>query len=119
MKVIIQKEASTFYFTMALLKVVKRNIQFLLDSQAVAQNLKRDLKIMSSMIGGLERTCNASLSAGESAQWQREWTDKDYEVFAGVFGVMCDMTEEQRAAMEEFANQMAAGDINVELKQVA
>ncbi len=114
----ITKEASTFYYTVAMLKTCKRNLQYLVDSRAVGQYVKHDFKTIINNIRHLERECVNVLDADAAKRWEREWTEKDYEVFANVFGMMNDMDEQQRATLEEFTEHLVAGNIKAELSAV-
>lgn len=110
----VTREASTFYSMMALLKVVNHYAEYLCSSGEVVKNLKRDIRLLQNRIKDLDRTCNRSLEGSERQQWQKEWTEKDFEVFSSVLFVMADMSEEQRNIAEEFMNELKAGNIKVE-----
>lgn len=114
----ITKEASVFYFTYALLMASRYYLKYLIDSKSVSQGLKRDLKIIVNRITDLEKTANRSLEDKEAQSWRREWTERDYEVFASIFSKMNDMDEERRGILEEFADQLMQGNVKVELETV-
>lgn len=107
--------ATTFYQTYALLMAARYYIKDLIEHKDESRGLKSDFQLLCNRITDLERTSNQSLDAKDAASWRREWTEKDYLVFASVLGKMCDMTEEQRAGVEEFVIQMAEGNIKIEL----
>lgn len=109
----ITKEASVFYFTYALLRASKYYLQYLIDSKSVSGTIKANLRNISNRINDLDRTAKNGLEEKEYAQWQREWSEKDFEVFASVFSQMNDMDESKRSALEEFATQLADGKVRV------
>lgn len=109
--------ATTFYQTYALLMAARYYINDLVNHKDVSFNLKRDLRLLCNRITDLERISKQSLNATDAAAWSREWTEKDYLVFANVLGKMCDMTEEQRAGVEEFVIQLEAGNIKMQLDE--
>jgi hypothetical protein len=111
----VQKEASVFYFTHALLLAAKHYMSFLMESGVVAYNLKQDFKILSNRITDLEKKCVRSLEGKESQQWVKEWSERDYEVFASVFGLMADMNEGQRNVLEQFATELSKGMAKAEI----
>ena len=113
----IKKEASVFYFTYALLLASRHYLQYLIESKSVSQGLKRDFKIIINRITDLDKTANRSLDDKEANTWRKEWTEKDYEVFASVFSKMNDMDEEKRLMLEEFADQLMRGEIKVEAQR--
>lgn len=108
--------ASTFYHTYALLIASRYYMNDLIDSKEVSFSLKRDLRTLCNRISDLERSANNTLKGAEHAQWKREWTDKDFQVFASVLGKMVDMPEDKRAVLEEFATELDHGNVTMEIK---
>lgn len=111
----ITKEASVFYFTYALLRASKYYLQYLIDSKSVSGTIKANLRNISNRINDLDRTAKNDLDEKDYSEWQREWTDKDYEVFASVFSEMNDMDEGKRRVLEEFAKELSKGNVRVEI----
>lgn len=112
----ITKEASVFYFTYALLRASKYYLQYLIDSKSVSGTIKANLRNISNRINDLDRTAKNGLEESEYAQWQREWSEKDYEIFASVFSEMNDMDESKRMILEEFAKELSKGNVKVEIE---
>lgn len=111
---IVSKAAHTFYFTFAMMKAVRYYLYNLIEEKEVSMSLKADFRTIIRRIDDLEKTAYRSLSKDESDIWGKEWKERDYEVFASVFSAMNDMTEEQRAVMEEFAFQLKNGEVKAE-----
>ncbi len=112
---LITKEAHTFYFTYALLMACRKYLNNLIESNEVHFSLKREFKTVVNRITDLDKLCLRSLDDGDSNAWKKEWTQRDFEVFASVFMMLNDMSEEQRSVMEEFATQLMAGNVNAQL----
>lgn len=110
----VTKEANTFYALMALLKVAKNNIEYLCGRAEVAYNLKHTLRTLNNRITDLEKACNRSLDGSDLAIWQREWTERDFEVYGSILCNLNDMSEEQRAVAEQFMEELKKGNVKAE-----
>lgn len=111
----ITKEASTFYFTYAMLLLCRKYLNDLIASQAVAHNLKQDLRILVNKITHIERIANKSLENKDAETWRKEWTERDYEVFANIFGILNDLPEDRRMIAEDFMIELSNGNVRAEI----
>lgn len=108
---IVTQAARTFYFTWALMKAVKYYLGNMIDEKEVSYSLKAEFKILTNRITTLQKEAINSLGKQDGDTWQREYTDRDYQVFASVLTRMVDMNESQRAILEEFTEQLCKGEI--------
>ncbi len=115
MKTIAEKDL--FYSTYAMLMASRYYLSHLIESKQVHFTLKREFKILVNRINDLDAMTSRSVgSEADNQEWKRQWTEKDYMVFASVFELMNDMSEEQRAAVEEVCQQIKLGNVRVELE---
>ena len=111
---LVTKASHTFYFTFALLKASKYYLSDLIAEKEVSMSLKRDFRIIINRITDLEKTALNHLAKRDSETWAKEWSDRDFQVFASVFSIMNDLDEERRLMLEQFAKQLQGGEIKAE-----
>ncbi len=109
----VSKDAQTFYFTYALLKASRQYLKYLIDSKDVHYSLKQSFQLIINRIADLEKVCNRSLDDGNAKTWSKEFSERDFQVFASVFAMMNEMDEEKRSILEEFANQLQKGEVQI------
>jgi hypothetical protein len=112
----ITKEASTFYYTYALLMCAYKGMEFLIESREVSYSLKNDMKILMNKIRHIDSASKRSLNNPDAAVWSAQWNDRDFEVYGNVLGLMNDMSDEQRAVLEQFAQELLTGNVKMELE---
>lgn len=105
----ITKEASVFYSMMSLFKVACNYGDFIVGSAKVGDRIRKELGYVTAKFRLFERKISAEAPVEVRAQWDKEWTDRDYEIFASVFFKLADMNEQQRAVVEEFCAQVEQG----------
>lgn len=113
----IGKDQHTFYSMMTLFRIGKDYAKYLIAREGISKSLKMDLTVISNKIAFVERTCLNSLANEERAAWQREWTEKDYEVYGSILFALNDMNEEKRAMVEHFVTELAKDNVKMELDE--
>ena len=112
-----EKTETAFYFTFALLLASRKYVNDLIESKDVGYGLKRALRIISNRITDMEKEAIRSLDTEDAKKWKKEWSDRDYEMFANIFTLMTHMDEERRNVLEMFTEQLAAGNVEVDYKK--
>lgn len=99
------KEAKTFYSMLALIKSAGNMADYLYSSKIVTFGVKHELKLFFTRFKILQDKMTAHLPVEDKLKWQEDW-NRDYECFASVLNMMSEMTDEQRADLENYANQL-------------
>ena len=105
--------AYQFYNMMALYKIGNKFATNLIEEKNVAPALKQELGYVVNKIRNFERKALANQVQSDQSVWNKEWSERDYEVFNAVFMYMADMNEEQRSAVEEFTQQLSKGEVKI------
>lgn len=110
----ITKEAHTLYALMNLLKISSNYIDYLNGSPDVPKPLKQDLTAVKKKVKILSDKCSRSLRGDDRKKWQREFTERDYEVYGNILFLLNDMSEEQRSVAEQFMEELSKGNVKME-----
>lgn len=101
------------------MKSIRYYNSWLIESGAVHQRVKHSMNCVSNRIADFERLVNDSIGPNDHADWQKEWTERDFLVFSSVFRIMSDMNEEQRSVLEQVGLAIEKGEFHVELKEAS
>lgn len=115
----VSKEAHLFYSNVALLKCVRRFSDFLIESNAVHYNLKASLRQLLGYMNRFDGEVSNSVEESDKGTWNKEWSERDFEVYSSVNSSMNNMNEQQRETLEQVATAILKGEFMVELQNEA
>lgn len=106
------QDATIFYSMCALMKTAQLYGGYLTASKQVHGTTKMEINAFNRQINNfLVKMCEG-LPESDRQQWLNEWNNKDYQAVTNILTTVIDMSDEHRAIMEEFTNQLKEGKIN-------
>ena len=113
--VVATNEAKIFYQMVAMFKCALDNADYLINTPktSVSTYVKQELKLASHRFKSMMLNFSMRLKEEDRQAWAAEW-ERDYQSAASIFNYWGAMTEEQRAALEEFAKQLSEGNVKIE-----
>lgn len=113
---VVTKEAAVFYNMVAMFVCACEMGDYLVNvpESAVHPAMKESIKALMGCNRRFLDKINRSISGSDYREWVKQWTERDYESYQAVFAYMSNMTDEQRAGVEEFAKQLSEGKVNIE-----
>ncbi len=113
----ITKETKIFYTMIGMMNCALTCKEYLVSApvNAVHREIKYGLNKIFSSYGNFLNDILKDIPPKDRETWLNEWNwrNRDYTVYQSVFSIMSDMTDEQRAAVEAFAQDLLDNKLRI------
>ena len=114
-----QQKAATVLHSLIALNTCAIGLSEYLRTFEVHGTVKHRLKIFESHLKCLHRDITTNLSESDRAIFNKEFSDRDIEVYGSIFSMLANMTDTDRDFVENFiTNYAKQGDAVHEAQQV-
>lgn len=108
----VSKQAKDFYTLVAMLECAECIKLSLCNDKQVGGKVKYLMNNLFNSFRVMMREATFNMPEEHRKIWSDDWS-RDYLVFMSVFEKMADMTDEQRNAIEHFAEQVKSGNVQI------